>query len=74
MTPWSLDYEEFAALCEQLLGGPHPQPRPPRPGGSRPPSAGFRGLWSRYGAPSGASAPTRGAGLRRGYGFPRGGR
>lgn len=71
MTPWSLDYEEFAALCEQLLGGSQPQALPPQPGGP-PPARGFRGLWFRYGAVSGGLAPTRRAGLRRGFGFPRG--
>jgi hypothetical protein len=74
MTPWSLDYAEFAALCEQLLGGPQSQPQPPRPRGHLP-APEFRGLWFRYGAASdGASTPTRRGGLRRGYGFPRGGR
>jgi hypothetical protein len=73
MTPWSLDYAEFAALCEQLLGGPQAQPQPPHPGGP-PPAGGFRGRWFRHGVASGALATTRRAGLRRGFGFPRSGR
>lgn len=69
MTTWSLDYDEFAALCEQLLGTAEPslQQAPAASRGRR----GWRGLWFRHAASGGLGAPRR-LGLRRGYGFPRG--
>ena len=70
MTTWSLDYDEFAALCEQLLGngnGSPPSSLPAAPRSGR----GYRGLWFHFAATSGFAA-TRRRGLRRGYGFPRG--
>jgi hypothetical protein len=74
MTPWSLEYEEFAALCEQLLGTSTPPAHSQRPD-ALPPHRGFRGLWARYGAVSGGpTASGRRGGLRRGFGFPRTGR
>jgi hypothetical protein len=72
MTTWSLDYDEFAALCEQLIGSaPQQAPAAPRRGAAA--TRGFRGLWFRHLA-SGGLAPARRLGLRRGFGFPRGSR
>ena len=65
MTTWSLDYDEFAALCEQLLGkaGARPTPLRDRPA--------YRGLWFHYAAGI-RPGTARHVGLRRGHGFPRG--
>jgi hypothetical protein len=69
MPTWSLDYDEFTALCEQLLGGQAEVPALAQPGR---PNRGFRGLWFRHAAASSGLAPARRSGLRRGFGFPRG--
>lgn len=70
MSPWSLDYEEFAAMCEQLLGTSTAAPPAPRTSLGRA-NRGFRGRWFRYAAGSGALAASARRGLRRGLGFPR---
>jgi hypothetical protein len=66
----TLDYDEFSALCDRLLGGQHDQPqRPPRLfGGGGVVQCRFRGRW--FFASGGFMAFDR-PGLRRRLGFPR---
>ena len=66
----TLDYDEFSALCDRLLGGTQDQPqRPPRLFGGGVPQVRFRGRW--FHASAGTAAAGR-LGLRRRLGFPRG--
>lgn len=71
MTTWSLDYDEFAALCEQLLGSGNGSLQTGLQSAMPPSRRGYRGLWFHYAATCGLGAPRR-FGLRRGFGFPRG--
>lgn len=65
-----LDYDEFSALCDRLLGGVEEQAqRPPRLFGNGGTEPRFKGRW--FFASSGLAATGR-TGLRRRLGFPRG--
>jgi len=65
----TLDYDEFSALCDRLLGGLHDQPqRPPRIFGGGQVQSRFRGRWVQA---SGGLAAAGRPGLRRRLGFPR---
>jgi hypothetical protein len=65
----TLDYDEFSALCDRLLGGLQDQPqRPPRLfGGGGEVQCRFRGRWFFAGGLYAAGRP----GLRSRLGFPR---
>jgi len=66
----TLDYDEFSALCDRLLGGSQDQPqRPPRLFGGTQVQLRFRGRWFQAGGYASAGR----LGLRRRLGFPRGG-
>lgn len=70
MSTVSLTYEEFEALCQELLGTEVELVRsPPRRFGAGMANERFRGLWYRA---SGGFAPGGHFGLRRRLGFPRG--
>jgi hypothetical protein len=71
MSAVSLNYEDFAALCDEMLGGLSDGPqRVPRPcKGMRSGTERFRGRWCRV---SGGLAPAGRFRLRCRLGFPRG--
>jgi hypothetical protein len=70
MSTLDLSYEDFAALCEELLGDATETPqRPPRVFGSGQVNPRFRGRWF---VASGGFASAGRLGLRRRLGFPRG--
>lgn len=72
MSTVSLTYEEFEALCQELLGTEVELARsPPRRHGAGSANLRWRGLWFRA---SGGFAPGGCLGLRRRLGFPRGSR
>jgi hypothetical protein len=68
MSTLTLSYQDFAALCEEILGSDDVLQRPPRSFGGRAMRLRFRGRW--YLAAGGLVEAGR-PGLRRRHGFPR---